>query len=73
MIMTINSDPAIIPDGELDQAQGCGVFGTPTGGWGKNGDDKRTFQTISNVMKNRTNTASDGESVASIVSGEPSV
>ncbi len=62
--MTDQKKPETVEDADLDQAQGGGVFGTPAGGWGVAENDQQAQQTVSNVLKNRTQ--SSGNSVCNI-------
>ena len=50
--------PEALADAALDEAQGAGVMETPVGGWGVTGAPQPAYQTLSNVMKNRTQTSS---------------
>ena len=46
-----------LADAELDAAQGGGLMDTPLGGWGVAADDNAALEPVSNVLKNRTQTA----------------
>ena len=62
-----------VDDTELDTAQGGGLMGSLIDGSGAEESGARSFQTLSNVMKNRTDTASDGSSFVTGAGGDPNV
>ena len=71
-MMTDDKDVKTLPGEELDQVQGGGVFGTPSGGWGVDGPVVSGMQSLSNIQnlsgtdgqKTRIGTSTDGFSSA---------
>ncbi len=58
--MSKTSKAVPLIDSELDAAQGGGLMDTPLGGWGVADDETQAIQPLSNVLKNRTQSAPSG-------------
>ena len=57
--MSSKRDPEDLTETDLDAAQGGGLMDTPIGGWGVAKDDTDAHEPVSNVLKNRAQTATD--------------